>query len=135
MYHWHLFFQKEKLGPNLVENITNLITKLRYLVNSRVTLSFLYIETSVDVQIERSRLDGGQKLIFAVEMEMYILVIIKKIYTHEYIYLKVLSNNCLHTYIYISSLVEFQRWWVLKSKIFGQESKYSKDFFFQKIRQ
>ena len=80
------FFQKKKLGPNLVENITNLITKLRYLVNSRVALSFLYIETSVDVQIERSRLDGGQKLIFAVEMEMYILVIIKKIYTHEYIF-------------------------------------------------
>ena len=80
------FFKKEKLGPNLVENITNLITKLRYLVNSRVTLSFLYIETSVDVQIERSRLDGGQKLIFAVEMEMYILVIIKRIYTHEYIF-------------------------------------------------
>ena len=29
----------------------------------------------------------------------------------------------------ISSVVEFQRWWVLKSKIFGQESTYSKDFF------
>ena len=27
--------------------------------------------------------------------------------------------------INISSVVEFQRWWVLKSKIFGQESKYS----------
>ena len=24
--------------------------------------------------------------------------------------------------------MEFQRWWVLKSKIFGQESTYSKDF-------
>ena len=29
----------------------------------------------------------------------------------------------------ISSVVEFQRWWVLKCKIFGQESTYSKDFF------
>ena len=28
-------------------------------------------------------------------------------------------------YINISSVVEFQRWWVLKSKIFGQESTYS----------
>ena len=27
----------------------------------------------------------------------------------------------------ISSVVEFQRWWVLKSKIFGQESTYSKE--------
>ena len=25
----------------------------------------------------------------------------------------------------ISSVVEFQRWWVLKSKIFGQESTYN----------
>ena len=30
----------------------------------------------------------------------------------------------------ISSVVEFQRWWVLKSKIFGQESTYSKEIFF-----
>ena len=33
--------------------------------------------------------------------------------------------NCLH----ISSVVEFQRWWILKSNIFGQESTNSKDFF------
>ena len=32
-------------------------------------------------------------------------------------------------YFSISSVVEFQRWWVLKSKIFFQESTYSKDFF------
>ena len=25
-------------------------------------------------------------------------------------------------YVNISSVVEFQRWWVLKSKLFGQES-------------
>ena len=31
----------------------------------------------------------------------------------------------------ISSVVEFQRWWVLKSKIFGQESTYSKEFFWK----
>ena len=31
--------------------------------------------------------------------------------------------------INVRSVVEFQRWWVLKSKIFGQESTYSKDFF------
>ena len=29
----------------------------------------------------------------------------------------------------ISSGVEFQRWWVLKSKIFGWESTYSKETF------
>ena len=29
----------------------------------------------------------------------------------------------------VSSVVEFSRWWVLKSKIFGLESTYSKDFF------
>ena len=29
----------------------------------------------------------------------------------------------------ISSVVELQRWWVLKSKIFGQESTYSKEIF------
>ena len=27
----------------------------------------------------------------------------------------------------ISSVVEFQRWWVLKSKVFGRESTYSKE--------
>ena len=32
--------------------------------------------------------------------------------------------------INVSSVVEFQRWWVLKSKIFGQESTYEKDLFF-----
>ena len=32
--------------------------------------------------------------------------------------------------INITSAVEFQRWWIVKSKIFGQESTYSKDFFF-----
>jgi hypothetical protein len=30
----------------------------------------------------------------------------------------------------ISLVVDFQRWWVLKSKTVGQESIYSKDFFF-----
>ena len=33
---------------------------------------------------------------------------------------------------HIRSVVEFQRWWVLKSKLFGHESTYSKDFFFFK---
>ena len=33
----------------------------------------------------------------------------------------------------ISSVVEFQRWWVLKSKILGQESTYSKDFFSKSV--
>ena len=32
----------------------------------------------------------------------------------------------------ISSVVEFQRWWVLKSKIFSQESTYSREIFFKK---
>ena len=35
------------------------------------------------------------------------------------------SNN-------ISSVVEFQRWWVLKSKLFGQEWTYSKKFALKK---
>ena len=33
----------------------------------------------------------------------------------------------ISVYLVVSSNVEFQRWWVLKSKIFGQESTYSKD--------
>ena len=33
----------------------------------------------------------------------------------------------------ISSVVEFQRWWVIKSKLFGQESTYSKVFFFRYV--
>ena len=31
------------------------------------------------------------------------------------------------TYVNISSVVEFQRWWVLKSKLFAQESTCSKE--------
>ena len=31
---------------------------------------------------------------------------------------------CIHN---ISSVVEFKRWWVLKSKIFSQESTYFKE--------
>ena len=31
--------------------------------------------------------------------------------------------------------MEFQRWWVLKSKIFGLESTYSKDFFFKSVNE
>ena len=31
----------------------------------------------------------------------------------------------------VSSVVEFQRWWVLKSKNFGQESTYSREIFFK----
>ena len=37
----------------------------------------------------------------------------------------------LGEYYNISSIVEFQRWWVLKSKVFGQESTYLKVFFLQ----
>ena len=33
--------------------------------------------------------------------------------------------------INVSLVVELQRWWILKSKVFGQESTYSKDFFFE----
>ena len=40
---------------------------------------------------------------------------------------KVTKIQCM--YFSISSVVEFQRWWVLKSKIFVQESTYSKDSF------
>ena len=37
--------------------------------------------------------------------------------------------NCtmVHKYCNVSSVVEFQRWWVLKSKLFAQESTYSKE--------
>ena len=33
----------------------------------------------------------------------------------------------------ISSVVEFQRWWVLKSKLFSQESRWHQGKIFQKI--
>ena len=33
-----------------------------------------------------------------------------------------------YTYSNISSVVEFQRWWVLKSKLFGQELTYTEQF-------
>ena len=36
-------------------------------------------------------------------------------------------------YINISSVVEFQRWWVLKSKLFGQESTCHQGKIFKKI--
>ena len=39
----------------------------------------------------------------------------------------------MYHYIDISSVVEFQRWWVLKSKTFDQESTNSKGFFLKKI--
>ena len=39
----------------------------------------------------------------------------------------VLTNN--------SSVVEFQRWWVLKSKLFGQESTYQQGKIFKKFLQ
>ena len=35
-------------------------------------------------------------------------------------------NKWVDVRINISSVVEFQRWWVLKNKIFSQESTYSK---------
>ena len=35
--------------------------------------------------------------------------------------------ECRGISINVSSFVEFERWWVLKSKIFGQESTYSKE--------
>ena len=39
------------------------------------------------------------------------------------------ETPCKHPGIYInvSSVVEFEKWWVLKSKIFGQKSIYSKE--------
>ena len=36
-------------------------------------------------------------------------------------------------YINISSVVELKRWWVLKSKIIGQELIYSKEIFSKKL--
>ena len=38
-----------------------------------------------------------------------------------------ISNSTRRLYINTSSVVEFQRWWVLKSKIFAQESTCSKE--------
>ena len=34
---------------------------------------------------------------------------------------------CRNVYCNISSFVEFQRWWVLRSKNFGQESTYTRE--------
>ena len=45
----------------------------------------------------------------------------KKLQQSYFIDIYVLLQNCMYI---ISSVVEFQRWWVLKSKIFGQESTY-----------
>ena len=52
-------------------------------------------------------------------------------YSHYDFHKKLLSLKevFLRVDINVSSAVEFQRWWVLKSKIFGPESKYLKDFF------
>ena len=44
-------------------------------------------------------------------------------------FLKKHCYSCVLLYINISSVLEFQRWWVLKSMIFGQESTYSKASF------
>ena len=41
----------------------------------------------------------------------------------------------VHTYINISSVMEFQRWWVLKSKLFGQESTCHQGKIFKKFLQ
>ena len=48
-----------------------------------------------------------------------------------------LKSTCLISWtisiiVNISSVVEFQRWWVLKSNIFGQELTYSKENFSKK---
>ena len=56
-----------------------------------------------------------------------------KIFVHyintTQVILKILLCKKPDMYININLVVEFQRWWVLKSKIFGQESINSKDFF------
>ena len=46
---------------------------------------------------------------------------------HFFIWMRI-SNN-------VSSVVEFHRWWVLINKIFGQESTYSKEFFFKSVNE
>ena len=42
-------------------------------------------------------------------------------------YLQVLLYCIIWLFTKISSVVEFQRWWILKTKIFGQKSIYSKE--------
>ena len=37
-----------------------------------------------------------------------------------------------HLFINISSVVELQRWWVLKSKLIGRDSTYSMEFLFKR---
>ena len=44
---------------------------------------------------------------------------------------KLNGKHYIYVYINISSVVEFQRWWVLKSKLFAQESICSKEIFIQ----
>ena len=51
-----------------------------------------------------------------------------------YSWLKVHSIISRHSVIInISSVMEFQRWWVLKSKLFGQESTWHQGKIFKKI--
>ena len=42
----------------------------------------------------------------------------------------ILSNKEQVIHNNVSSVVEFQRWWVIKCKIFAQESTCSKEFFY-----
>ena len=44
-----------------------------------------------------------------------------------------ITAHCSKLYTNISSVVEFQRWWVLKSKLFGQESTCHQGKIFKKI--
>ena len=51
------------------------------------------------------------------------------LFRHTYINSLILYN----VYNNISSVVEFQRWWLLKSKLFGQESTWHQRKIFKKI--
>ena len=42
-------------------------------------------------------------------------------------YQKIIGAEFTYLYINVSSVVEFQRWWVLKSMLFAQESTCSKE--------
>ena len=43
------------------------------------------------------------------------------------------SNNVTYVFNSVSAVVEFQRWWVLKCKVFGQESTCHQGKIFKKF--
>ena len=75
-------------------------------------------------KIRPNILIGLQKLRLRPKDQSRSRLFIYLIFLRQFSYFYPISTN-------VSSVVEFLKWWVLKSKIFGQESTYSKDLFFK----